>query len=137
MISVILRVPGAADPPAGRSRRKFGLDAPLPADRRIIERALLRHLAECRPEVVVLALRQDTSRPDTAANAPIPVSAGVPDLLLLAPKGRSLFVKIKTQAEDLSRADRAFADLCQQRGIPLVVVRCLPEARRAFDLLSL
>ena len=137
MIPVSLRIPGAADPKVARSRRKFGLDAPLPADRRIIERALLRHLAECRPAVVVLAFGQDANRPDTAAKTPIPVTAGVPDLLLLAPNGRLVFVRIKTQAEHLSRADRAFADLCQQRDIPLVVVRSLPEAQCAFDRLAL
>ena len=68
-----------------------------------------------------------------------PVKRGVerPDLLLLAPGGRSLFLKVKPQAEDLSRAHRAFADLCRGCAVPLLVVRSLAEARQAFDRLDL
>lgn len=105
-----------------RRRRGFGLDSPLPADRRVILRAILRHLAEARSAVTAFAL----AGPD-----------GTPDLLLLAPKGRSLFVTIKPQAEDLTREHRAFADLCRAAAAPLVVVRSLPEARQAFDRLGL
>ncbi|MBE7220367.1 MAG: hypothetical protein INR64_18005 [Caulobacteraceae bacterium] len=113
---------GAEAPPPTKRRRGFGLDSPLPADRRVILRAVLRHLAEERPAVVALTLSG---------------SGGTPDLMLLAPKGRSLFVTIKPQAEDLTRAHRTFADLCRAAAVPLVVVRSLPEARQAFDRLGL
>lgn len=103
-------------------RRGFGLDTPLPADRRVILRAIRRHLTEARPAVVVFAISGDE---------------GTPDLLLLAPQGRSLFVTIKPQAEDLTRAHHAFADLCRGAAVPLVVVRSLPEARQALDRLGL
>jgi hypothetical protein len=109
---------------AGSRRRRFGLDAPLPADRTVIARAVLRHLAEARPAVVVVPIGPDPG-------------AGAPDLLLLAPGRKIAFVRFKTQAETLPRAHRAFADLCRGCGVPLVVVRSLAEARAAFDRLKL
>lgn len=122
-------------PAAGAARRRrFGLDAPLPADRTIVARGVLRHLAEARPTVVVLPLTADDEGSGGQALHP---AAGVPDLLLLAPGGRAVFVRVKTQAEVLPRAHRAFADLCRGCGVPLVVVRSLPEARDAFDRLKL
>lgn len=123
-----------SESPAGQGRRRFGLDTPLPADRRVVRRAILRHLAESRAAVVPLSLAGPT--PDGPA-ARAPIEAGLPDLLLLAPGGRLVFLKIKTQAEELSRAHRAFADLCRERAVPFVVVRSLPEAKRAFDRLGL
>lgn len=84
--------------------------------------------------IVALALRGEA---DESSHPRVSLAAGVPDLLLLASGGRVVFVKIKTQAEDLSRAHRAFADLCRQRTIPLLVVRSLPEAKKALDCLGL
>jgi hypothetical protein len=106
----------------------------LPADRSIVARAVLRHLAEARPAVVVLPLAATGETKAAPATHP---AAGMPDLLLLAPGGRAVFVRVKTQAETLPRAHRAFADLCRACGVPLVVVRSLPEARDAFDRLEL
>ncbi len=134
MIALKLRNPAIEGPEESRKRRGFGLDSPLPADRRIILRAVLRHLATERPAVVVLGLGAETPVPRTAAGR---VNPEAPDLLLLAPGGRSVFVKIKLQAEDLTRDHRAFADLCRSCAVPLVVVRSLPEARQAFDRLRL
>lgn len=134
MIRVVADPDGQSDRPKSVARRRFGLDAPLPADRRIVARALLRHLAEDRPMIVVLALKGEADEP---SGPRLSLAAGVPDLLLLASGGRVVFVKIKTQAENLSRAHRAFADLCRQRTIPLIVVRSLPEAKKALDRLGL
>ena len=122
MSPLALRLRGDEAPQPAKRRRGFGLDSPLPADRRVILRAVLRHLAEERPAVVAFTL----SGPE-----------GTPDIMLLAAQGRSLFVTIKPQAEDLTRAHRAFADLCRAAAVPLVVIRSLPEARQAFDRLGL
>ena len=134
MIPLRLGNPEVDPPPISRRRRGFGLDSPLPADRRVILRALLRHLAEERPDVVVLG-RGDRLAPPSAATAPDAI--GSPDLLLLAPGGRTVFVTVKPQAAALTRAHRAFAALCRSCAVPLVVVRSLPEACRAFDRLHL
>ena len=132
MIPLRLRDGGDAAAPVALRRRRFGLDTPLPADRAIIERSILRHLRAQRPAVVAFPLQADR-RPSGAGLA----GAGAPDLLLLAPGGRTVFVRIKLQAETLPRAHRAFADLCRACGVPLVVVRSLAEAQAAFDRLSL
>ena len=106
----------AAEPePQSHRRRGFGLDSPLPADRRIILRAVLRHLAEERPTVVVFGLAGAKLKPDAGATRD---AVGGPDLLLLAPGGRSVFVTVKPQAIDLTRAHRAFADLCRSCAVP-------------------
>jgi hypothetical protein len=121
-------------------RRKFGLDTPLPADPRIVERAILRHIAECRPTFVALALKGECPREAAGLHGEgcrITLEAGVPDLMLMLPGGRLAFLKIKTQAQDLSQAHRAFADLCRERDIPLAVVRSLSEARPVLDLLAI
>lgn len=130
MSALRLLTPHPEPLPAARRRRAFGLDSPLPADRHAILRAVLRHLAEQRPSVVAFWLGESPSAPD---------HDGVegPDLLLLAPGGRSAFVTIKPQAAKLTRAHRSFADLCRSCAMPLLVVRSLPEAKRAFDALHL
>lgn len=133
MTPLRLRDPAGDAASPSRRRRGFGLDSPLPADRRVILRAVLRHLAEDRPAVVVFGLAA-AAPPSGPADRQ---TVDGPDLLLLAPAGRSLFVTVKPQAADLGRAHRAFADLCRSCAVPLLVVRSLPEARRAFDRLAL
>ncbi len=139
MNPIPVRVRRGDHPRPPPKRRAFGLDAPLPVDRRIVERALLRHLADERPAVLVLTLRGETTADcrDAKPGPTTTLAAGVPDLMLLAPGGRLVFLTIKTQAETLPRAHRAFADLCRDRGIPVLVVRSLPEARKALDDLAL
>jgi hypothetical protein len=116
-----------------RRRRGFGLDTPLPANPAIVEAQILRLLSAADPQV--LALRP-SSRPDRAPapghRAAPTFVAGVPDLLLLLPAGRSACLKIRTQAERLSRDETAFRDLCRQRGIPFAVVRSVEEAKVAL-----
>ncbi|MDX7953766.1 hypothetical protein P7D22_21615, partial [Lichenihabitans sp. Uapishka_5] len=105
------------------------LDSPLPADRRVVLRAVVRHLETARPTVVVVGLAGDIAAPGP--------EAGAPDLMLLAPGGRCVFVQIKTQAAELTRPQKGFADLCRGCAVPLLVVRSLPEACAAFDRLNL
>lgn len=118
-------------------RRRFGLDAPLPADPHIILRAVLRHIAAERPGAVPIGLTRAPASRDRGAPGRVSLADGVPDLLLLLPGGRLGFLLIKTQARALSRAERAFADLCRTRAIPVHVVRSLPEARQALDSLGI
>ena len=63
---------------------------------------------------------------------PPPFVRGVPDLVLLLPRGRTACLRIKTQADRLSREQVMFGDLCRQQGIPFAVVRSAPEARDAL-----
>lgn len=118
-------------------RRRFGLDAPLPADPHIVLRAVLRHIATERPDAVPLGLSRAPAGRESDDLGRVNLAQGVPDLLLLLPGGRLAFLLIKTQARVLSRAERAFADLCRARAIPVHVVRSLPEARQALDSLGI
>lgn len=116
-----------------RGRRRFALDTVLPADARVIEVRVLRWLAEAAPTLVVV---RPSDRPDRAPppghRAAPALPPGVPDLLLLGPAGRAACLKIKAQADRLSRDQAAFADLCRQSGIPFAVVRSPEEARGAL-----
>lgn len=133
MIRIALRNPDDSSNLVAR-RRRFGLEAPLPADPHVIERAVLRHLAEHHPAVLALAVTR-AATPEKGGPH-VDVAAGVPDLLLLYPGGRLACLKIKTQAQTLSTAQKAFADLCRGQGIPFHIVRSLSEGRAVFERLK-
>jgi hypothetical protein len=118
---------------AFRRRRGFGLETPLPADPALIEAEVLRLLSTRAPEVLAIrpSAKPDRAIPPGHRAVPAFVS-GTPDLLLLLPGGKSFCLKIRAQAERLSRDQAAFGDLCRERGIPYVVVRSLAEARAAL-----
>jgi hypothetical protein len=118
---------------ACRRRRGFGLDTSLPADPALIEAEVLRLLAARAPDALVLRPSERPDRPVPSGHRAVPAFVGgAPDLLLLLPGGKSFCLKIRTQAERLSREQAAFGDLCRQRGIPYAVVRSLAEARAAL-----
>lgn len=94
---------------------------------------MLRLLAEADPNLVIVRPSQQPDRVPPPGHRPVPaLPSGAPDLLLLGPEGRAACLKIKTQADRLSRDQTAFADLCRRRGIPYAVVRSLDEARAAL-----
>lgn len=132
MIPVGVQDPNAPAESVRERRRRFGLDAPLPSDPRVVERAVLRHLSERRPDVVVLRMVRSPELPLPTSRG-VSVAAGVAELLLLWPEGRSAFLAIRTQAQMPTSAERAFAELCRASAVPLRVVRSLPEARQALD----
>jgi hypothetical protein len=113
-------------------RRRFGLETLLPTDPAIIEAQVLRLLAR-HPEVLAVRPSASPDRPVRAGHRPGPAFVpGAPDLLLLLPGGRTICLKIRTQAERLSRQEAVFGDLCRERGIPFAVVRSVAEARAAL-----
>lgn len=136
MIRVTVRDPNTPAARARERRRRFGLDAPLPADEAIVERAILRHMVTCRPGTLMLVLDR-SPEPASVSTAGVNLAHGTPDLLLVLPDGRLAFLVIKTQARSLSRAERAFADLCRAQAVPIHVVRSLPEAVHVLDRLGI
>ncbi|WP_131194723.1 hypothetical protein [Lichenihabitans psoromatis] len=121
---------GAGSP--GR-RRSFGLDTMQPANAATIEAEVLRILAAEAPHVLTIRPSTQPDRARPAGHRAVPAFVGgTPDLLLLFPGGRSLCLKIRTQAERLSHDHVAFGHLCRHRDIPYVVVRSVAEARRAL-----
>ncbi len=114
-------------------RRGFGLDTLLPADPTLVEAGVLRLLSSDAPEVIAIRPANQPDRPPSPGHRAVPsFVAGAPDLLLLLPGGKSACLRIRSQAERLSRDQVAFRDLCGQRGIPYAVVRSLAEARSAL-----
>ena len=117
---------------AGR-RRAFSLDTALPADPAVLEAQILRLLSEAAPAIIAIRPSNSPERaPRDGHRTPPPFVKGVPDLILLLPRGRTACLRIKTQADRLSREQVMFGDLCRQRGIPFAVVRSAPEARDAL-----
>ena len=68
----------------------------------------------------------DTSQPRAAL-----VTAGLPDLLLFAP--RLIFVEVKSPTGRLSPTQRVFQRLCATAGVPYWVVRSAAELAAALD----
>lgn len=118
---------------AASRKRDFSLDTALPADPAVLEAQVLRLLSEAAPAIIAI---RPSDNPERAARdghrTPPPFVKGVPDLILLLPQGRTACLRIKTQANRLTREQVMFGDLCRQRGIPFAVVRSAPEARDAL-----
>lgn len=123
-----------------RKRRRFGLDTVLPADPAVIEGEVLRLLRAEAPDLLSVRPSAAPDRRPAPGHRAVPrFVRGVPDLLLLAPGGRSACLSIRAQADRPTADQLAFQDLCRQRGIPFAAVRSGPEARaalRRFGLLG-
>lgn len=123
-----------------RARRRFGLDTVLATDPAVIEAEVLRLLATLEPAVLAVRPSPHPDRAPPPGHRAVPAFVpGAPDLLLLLPGGRTACLNIRSQAMRLTREQRAFGDLCQQRGIPFAIVRSAAEARAAlarFGLMS-
>lgn len=119
---------------AARQRRtRFALDTALPADPALIEADVLRLLQDRAPAVLAVRPSASPDRPPVPGRRKAPAfPRGAPDLVLLAPGGRTACVKIRTQAARPTREEAAFEDLCRQQGIPFAVVRSVEEAAAAL-----
>lgn len=114
-------------------RTRFALETVLPSDRAVIEADVLRFLHERAPAVLAVRPSSAPDRPPLPGHRAVPaLPRGAPDLVLLAPGGRTACLKIRTQAEGLTRDEAAFADLCRQQGIPFAAVRSVAEAATAL-----
>lgn len=120
---------------AARHRRaRFALDTVLPADPALIEADVLRLLQDRAPSVLAVRPSASPDRPPVPGRREAPAfPRGAPDLVLLAPGGRTACVKIRTQAARPTRDEAAFEDLCRQQGIPFAVVRSAAEAAEALQ----
>lgn len=118
---------------ARHRRARFALDTILPADPALIEAEVLRLLQDRAPAVLAVRPSASPDRPPVPGRRKTPVfPRGAPDLVLLAPGGRTACVKIRTQAARPTRDEAAFEDLCRQQGIPFAVVRSAAEADEAL-----
>lgn len=119
--------------PARHRRARFALDTVLPADPALIEADVLRLLQDRAPAVLAVRPSSAPDRPPVPGRRGAPAfPRGAPDLVLLAPGGRTACVKIRTQAARPTRDEAAFEDLCRQQGIPFAVVRSAAEAAEAL-----
>lgn len=119
---------------AHHRRSRFALDTVLPADPALIEADVLRLLQDRAPAVLAVRPSASPDRPQVPGRREAPaLPRGAPDLVLLAPGGRTACVKIRTQAARPTRDEAAFEDLCRQQGIPFAVVRSAAEAAEALQ----
>lgn len=59
------------------------------------------------------------------------VKRGVPDLVLLAPGGRTHFIEVKRPGEKLTVQQEAFRDFCAFAGFPWSIAFTMEDARDA------
>lgn len=103
----------------------------LPASERIIHTAIVDYLNAVLPESHLVAHLYNNPR-SAAAGAMakrMGMLAGIPDLMIIRPLGRVMFIEIKSHKGRLSPAQIAFRLFCKQWGIPHKVCRCIGDAR--------
>ncbi len=116
-----------------RLRTRFALETVLPSDPAILEADVLRVLRAQAPDIITVRPSTSPDRPVVPGHRAVPsLPRGAPDLVLLAPGGRTACLRIRTQAARPSSDERAFQDLCRQQNIPFAIVRSAGEAASAL-----
>jgi hypothetical protein len=96
-----------------------------------IQAAIVEWIRVAAPAVMVFAVPLRT-KAEAARMRWTGVLAGVPDLVVIAPGGRALFLEVKTEAGRLSADQRDVHDRLVSLGTPSAIVRSIDDARLAF-----
>ena len=63
--------------------------------------------------------------------------AGVPDITIILPGGRTAYMEVKSAKGKLSDDQKAFRDAAQKRGAEWTLVRSVDDAATALELWSI
>jgi len=103
----------------------------LPVGEHQLQALVLAHLeANGRPDVYAFAIPNAARRtPMLAARMKAEgLRAGVADLCIMLPAGRTAWLELKTRKGVQSDAQKSFAAICKRLGHPYAVVRTLGDA---------
>lgn len=116
-----------------RKRGSFGLDG-VKQDERQIQRSIVSWARRVAPDARTQHVPMNqSSRVAGAIMKGDGAQAGFPDLIVIAPGGKTLFLEVKTKSGKLSEAQKDFANDLQMMGHNYAVVRSIEDARAAFD----
>jgi len=107
-----------------------------PGSEEAIHRAIVAYLRTVAPGLIVHHSPNGEIRDKrTAAKLKaMGVYPGWPDLTIITPMGRVVFLEIKRAGEKLSPSQVAFRDECLSRGIPFACVESVDQAREALTM---
>lgn len=114
-----------------RARAPGRIRTPSEAD---IQTAIVIAIRRACPSVYVAAIPNGGSRHKLEAinMKRQGVRAGVPDLLIIGPTGTHGWLEVKKPGGSMRPDQVAFARMCEERGIPHAVVRCVDDALDAL-----
>jgi hypothetical protein len=104
-------------------------------DEAAIQASIVEYLRTVAPGVLVFHVPNGglRSKSEAARLKWIGVLAGVPDLVLVAPGGRTFFLEVKTERGVLSAAQKDVCSALTDLGIEPAVVRGISDVRLALD----
>lgn len=101
------------------------------ASERIIHTAIVDYLNAVLPDshLTVHLYNNPRSAAAGAAAKRMGMLAGVPDLMIIRPLGRIVFIEVKKEGGRLNPAQIAFRLYCRQWGVPHAVCRSIDDVR--------
>lgn len=107
------------------------MTARLSPAERLIHIAIVDYLNAVLPDSHLVAHLYNNPRSASAGAAAkrMGMLAGIPDLLILRPLGRVMFIEVKKVGGRLSPEQTAFRLFCKQWGVPHAVCRSIEDAR--------
>ena len=116
-----------------RRRGSFGLDGRRKSTEREIQSSIVKWARLVAPDArtIHVPMNQTTEIAGALMNAAGAVK-GVPDLIVIAPGGKTLFMEVKTPEGRLSPDQKKFAGDLQSMGHQYALVRSIDDARVAF-----
>jgi hypothetical protein len=127
----------AARPPAPK-RDLLGPRRDLNAEARE-QAAIVDYVRWVAPEIIIFHVANGgiRSKPEAARLRWMGVLAGVPDLVLVLPAGRSAFWEVKAPKGGLSDEQKAFIKRLTELGHSWGIVRSIEDARRELAALGI
>ena len=107
----------------------------LSPSERLIHIAIVDYLNAVLPEshLVVHLYNNPRSAAAGAAAKRMGMLAGIPDLMIIRPLGRMMFIEVKKEGGRLSPEQTAFRLFCKQWGVPHAVCRSIEDVREYLD----
>ena len=104
-----------------------------------IQRQIVDWIRYVAPECMVIAIPNAARRTSSgrAANAVPGLTPGAPDLLVIRPKGETLWIEVKTPKGSVTEFQRKFHENLQARNHACAIVRSLDDVRNAFKALGI
>ena len=116
-----------------KSRGAFGLDNGRKITEREIQSSIVKWARMAAPDCETLAVPMNqANRIAGALMQTAGALPGVPDLLVIAPGGKTLFMEVKTPSGRLSDVQKEFANKLQTMSHNYALVRSIDDARKAF-----